>query len=275
MKMTVLALLLAVSALPSLAAADLDLDREVLVIPDTHDAKPYVWQVRQDPREYSLNMAHEQVPGQLDRFRFSVAGPSGIMPSDLHVFITDDDLQTFAHIRPQTADGVFAFAYAAPASGSYRIEVVFRTDSGWVELRRDIRLEKNPLAAGAVKPGDGDYDVSVKFYPRKVYADHVVTFLYQLSYKGMPLTNVEKVAGADMQVAAWDEDLKEFIYMTPRQNLGGPDVGVSVVFHRPGRHKVFAEFLHNGVVRRVDFVLAVYAEPPQLEGTMPAIRPAD
>lgn len=81
---------------------------------------------------------------------------------------------------------------------------------------------------------------------------------------------------SDMQVAAWDENLKDFIYMTPKQNLGGPEVAVSIVFMRPGKHAVFAEFRHKGTTRRVDFVITVYKEPVvQDKGFLPYLAPAE
>ncbi len=78
-----------------------------------------------------------------------------------------------------------------------------------------------------------------------------------------------------MQVASWDEDLKEFIFATPKQNLGGHEVAVSLVFMRPGRHAVFAEFKHKGVIRKIDFVLNVFEEPREDSGLLFQLKPAD
>ncbi|MFI5294307.1 MAG: hypothetical protein ACHQ0Y_04710 [Thermodesulfovibrionales bacterium] len=260
------------------AGADLDLDKEVLVIPDTHNEKPYIWNVVRNPRGYELVMEYGgPATGLNDQFSFEVKRESSAKMDDMQVFITDEDLHTFAHVRPVISGaGKYSFNFAAPDAGKYRFEMVFRTDASWVNLRQDIRLKK---AAGkvepALKPGDEDYDVKVKLYPKKIYADHVGTFLYEISYKGKPLKDIEKIDGSDMQVAAWDEDLKEFIHMTPKQNLGGPDVAVSVVFTRPGKHAVFAEFRHNGITRRVDFVVNVYREPSQDKGSLPYLGPSE
>ncbi len=69
--------------------------------------------------------------------------------------------------------------------------------------------------------------------------------------------------------------MKEFIYMTPKQTLGGPEVAVSVVFMRPGKHAVFTQFKHNGVVRTIDSVVNVLAEPPQNIGGIEKLKPSD
>ncbi len=267
-----------VLGLTATAGADLDLDKEVLIIPDTHNEKPYIWHVVRNPGGYELVMEYGgPTAGLNDQFSFEVKRESSVKIDDMNVFITDEDLHTFAHVRPVTnGAGKYLFNFAAPATGKYRFEVVFRTDTGWVNLRKDIRLQKaDGRAEPASKPGDENYDVKVKLYPKKIYADHVGTFLYEISYKGKPLKDIEKMDGADIQVAAWDEDLKEFIYMTPKQNLGGPDVAVSIVFMRPGKHAVFAEFKHNGTIRRVDFVVNVYREPSQDKGALPYLGPAE
>ena len=276
MKTIVFVILLFACVLPSLAQADLDLDQEVLVIPDTHNAKPYIWHVRQDPQGCELVFKHMRPAGQANQFLVGITDGSGEVIGEMHVFITDDDLQTYTHVRPaKDSDGRYSFNFAPPAAGMYRFEIVFRTDKGWVNLRKDVTLEKSAVKETDTSPGDEDYDAKVKFYPRKIYVDHVGTFLYQLSYRDKPLADIEKIDGADMQVGTWSEDLKEFIYMTPQQNLGGPEVGVSMVFKRPGRHAVFAEFKHKGVIRRVDFVVTIYAEPPQIQGTLPALGTAE
>ena len=96
----------------------------------------------------------------------------------------------------------------------------------------------------------------------------MVTILYEIMYKGAPLKGLEKIDGFDMQVASWDEDLKEFIFATPKQNLGGPEVAVSIVFMRPGKHAVFGEFKHKGVIRKVELVVGVQEEPKEDGGSI-------
>jgi hypothetical protein len=273
-----LALFFSIVVFASSSWADLDLDKEVLVIPDTHNEKPYIWNVMRNPRGYEFAMEYDgPASGLNDQFSFEVKRESAVKLNDMHVFITDEDMHTFVHVRPSAVnEEKYSFSFAAPATGKYRCEVIFKTDMGWVNLKKDIKLKK---AAGKVKPssmpGDEDYEVKIKLYPKKIYADHVSTFLYEISYKGKPLKDIEKIDGFDMQVAAWDEDLKDFIYMRPKQNLGGPEVAVSIVFMRPGKHNVFAEFKHNGVIRRIDMSVFVNTEPRSGTGAIENVKPAD
>ncbi len=257
------------------AYAELDLDKEVIAIPDTHNEKPYIWSVRINPKGYDLIFeTGNLLAGKKHDFRFSVSSKEGGEISSPQVFITDDDLHTYAHIVPEKADNAYFFSYQAPKAGKYRIEIVFQSPKGWVNLRKDIRISGDGKAAEPLRvTGDEDYQIKIKLIPKKAYAEHVVTLLYEISYKGAPLNDIEKVNGFDMQVAAWDEDLKEFLYITPKQNLGGPEVPVSIVFMRPGQHAVFAEFRHKGIVRKVEFVLNVLAEPRNDPNSIESLMP--
>lgn len=260
-------------ALVSPLHAELDLDQEVLIIPDTHNEKPYIWHVLRDPKDFELVMDSAGITAGNDTgYTFRIDRKQGGDISDLHVFITDGDLHAYKHIRPEAAGEGYKFTYDAPGAGKYRFEVVFKTPKGWVNLRKDVRIK----SSGRVeKESDEGYGVKVKLIPKKIYAEHVVTFLYEISRYGKPLKDLEKIDGVDMHAAAWDEDLKEFIYAVPKQNLGGPEVAVSFVFMRPGKHAVFAEFRHGGTVRKIDMVVDVREEPRNDANSIENTKPSD
>lgn len=276
MKKTVISvLLLFVLAFPSLSFAGLDLDQEVLVIPDTHDVKPYVWNVARNPRGYELVMDSGAQADSMDkRFSFEIRKDAAENIQEIHVFITDSDLHFYQHIEPLFSDGRYRFSLGIPGTDTYRFEIVFRTDRGWVNLKKDIRLKGSGKIPDDPERDKG-YSAKVKLIPKKVYTEHVATFLFDLTYEGAPIRDIEKVDGTDMQLASWDEDLKEFIYATPKQNLGGPEVAVSAVFMRPGKRAVFAEFKHNGKTRKVELVIDVQAEPRRDENAIEQIRPSE
>ena len=267
----VAAVVLFLFVVASSSAAELDLDKEVLIIPDTHNEKPYIWKVARNPKGYELVV--ERAANDSGRFSFEVRKETPDEVQEVHVFITDDDLQIFRHIRPVLKDGRHMFSFEAPKTGTYRFEIALKTEKGWVNLKKDMRL-KGGGTQMAEPERDKGYSVNLKLIPRKVYAEHVVTFLFDLAYNGQPILDIEKVDGTDMSLASWDEDLKEFIYATPKQNLGGPEIAVSAVFMRPGKRAIFAEFRHRGETRSIEMVLDVLMEPPQ--GTyIYNLKPAD
>ena len=257
------------------AYAELDLDQEVMIIPDQHNEKPYIWHVARNPKGYELSI-EPGAPGYTAEYRLllNAAVPGQI--GDMHVFITDKDLHTFKHLRPiNTGSGIYKFSYNAPKTGKYRFEVVFKTEKGWINLRKDLKIKKSDALDPEKQAGEEDYHVSVKFLPKKIYAEHVGTLLFDISYKDKPLEGLEKIDNADMQVASWDEDLKEFLFITPKQSLGGPKVPVSIVFMEPGKHAVFAEFKHKGVIRTIELVVNAFEEPRNYGDSILNISPSE
>lgn len=273
--LSLLFLSLLLAAAPS--HAQLDLEKEVLIIPDTHNEKPYIWKVLRNPKGYELNVEYgNTAAGTETTFRLGIRSKETSKIDDLHVFIADEDLHIYRHMRPvKSADGEYLFGFNAPQAGKYRIEAVFKTQGGWVNLSKDIKIKGDKKSSEPeVKPGDEDYSVKARLIPKRIYSEHVVTILYEIMYKGAPLKGLEKIDGFDMQVASWDEDMKEFIYATPRQNLGGPEVAVSIVFMRAGKHAVFGEFKHKGVIRRVELVVGVQEEPKEDGGSIQNLKPS-
>ncbi len=273
MKTTVLPFVIAVFLVISgTAFAELDLEQEVLIVPDTHNEKPYIWKVNRNPKDYELVLGYDNlVAGKDNPVELIVSPPSGEKVNNMHVFIVDADLHDYAHIRPdKDVTGKYTFRFNPRLTGKYRVETVFESSKGWVSIGKDIRVKGGKSGSiSDTNPGDEDYHVAVKVIPRKIYTKHVFTLLFDIKYKGEPLKGIEKVDGFDMQVATWDEDLKEFVYATPKQNLGGPEVAVSIVFMRDGKHAAFAEFRHKGISRRVDLVVEALEEPTPQEMDSP------
>jgi len=243
--------------------AELDLDKAVLTIPKTHDVKPYIWHVLTNPRDYTLSLDHSRaIAGTDTHFKLTVKSGSGADINDIHVFITDKGLDTYKHLRPtRDASGIFTFNYNAPCRGEYRIETVFKSPGGWVDMSRDIEFSGVDGKHEEAEKDEG-YSVKIKRYPKDIYAEHVGTLLFQLFYKGEPIRDLQKIDGAYMQVASWDEKFREFLFVDSEKNAGGPEVPVSIVFMKPGLHAVFAEFKHKGKIRRVDLVIKALEELP-------------
>lgn len=257
--------------------AQLDLEKEVLIIPDTHNEKPYIWKVLRNPKDYEFTLQYaDAAAGTETAFSMNIRSKGTSKIDDLHVFIADEDLYIYRHLRPViSGDGKYIFNFKAPQAGRYRFEVVFKAQEGWINLSKDVKIKGDKKSSEPeAKAGDEDYSVKVKLIPKKIYSEHVVTIVYEIMYKGAPLKGLEKIDGFDMQVASWDEDLKEFIFATPKQNLGGPEVAVSIVFMRPGKHAVFGEFKHKDIIRKIDLSVDVNEEPKEDSGNLFNLKPA-
>jgi len=112
---------------PSLLFAQLDLEQEVLVIPDTHDAEPYKWNKKWFTWGYDVHMEYGTLfAGNDSEFTFSIKAKTAI--HDVNVFITDKGLTVFKHLHPESENGKYKFIFNAPSQGKYRFEFVFKTD---------------------------------------------------------------------------------------------------------------------------------------------------
>lgn len=260
----VLAILILSAIACSAAFAGFDLEQEVITIPDTHRDKEYRWKVQKNPKDIDASLTYGEAGATGIPFTLALNSKSGMVFDQLHVFISDRDLHHYAHIRPtKPGDGTYSFTFNPPEKTGYRFEIVFKTSEGWVNLSRDLKL---PAGRGVkeMQAGDELYDVKLKRYPKTIYAGHVATFVYELAYKGLPLKELEKIDGDDIQFASWDESLDDFVYSPSTQNTGGPEVPVSVVFTKPGRRAVFAEFKHKDIVRKIESVVTIYEEPMEV-----------
>src|SRR3972149_2708630 len=100
-----LLVLLLLVIVPVSSYAQLDLDQEVLIIPDTHNEKPYVWNVSRNPKDYELSLEYDEAKEKNDiEVKFSIVTESELRADDLHVFVTDGDLHFYRHIRPVKKD---------------------------------------------------------------------------------------------------------------------------------------------------------------------------
>lgn len=266
----------------SVCLAGLDLDQEVIHIPDTHESEKYRWQVARNPAGYGFELASEAAgPSGGRLFTMTLGVPPGVRVEKAHVFITDRDLKTMEHFRAErSGDGSYRFRFNPPVSGAYHVETVLQARDGWVNLSKTVNLPAGPVeAADGAKQSAMEYRVRQQHFPPKIYAEHVVTFLYEITLNGRPVTDIEKIDGLDMQVAAWATSwftpVGEFAYGVPAQNPGGPEVAVSMVFEKPGTYKVFAEYVHRGVRRLVETEVEVWEEIDQKADKNKFLQPAD
>jgi hypothetical protein len=177
----------------------------------------------------------------------------------MHVFITEKELSTFRHIRPIFDQGNYKFRYNPPWDGKYRFEIVFKASGKWIKRSIKIKFKgRNKDKFPDESLSDTGYNVKIKTIPEEIYANHVGTFIYEISYKGNPIQGIEKIDGFDMQVAAWSKSRRDFIYATPKQNFGGSEVAVNIVFPNSTEYTIFAEFKHNGILRRVKYNVDIY-----------------
>ena len=249
------------------AALDLDFGQAVIQVPDTHESTPYIWQVRKDPPNYRAEITG--VPGQ-NAYLLTVSPPPAQGEPRIDLFLTDKGLQSFIHpTLKRRDDGGYLFSGPLRGKESYQAEIIFKDGSGWVNLSRKFTATMDGSLADT---GDGrqtGYEVQIKQFPDKVYATHTVTFVFEVRKDGKVVDDLEPVDGAMIRVAAWRpgswfRSADDFVYADSQGNESNSEAAVSLVLNEPGRHRIFAEYRHQGVTRwtskDIDYVLL---EPTQ------------
>ncbi|MCL4455988.1 MAG: hypothetical protein M1147_02445 [Nitrospirae bacterium] len=112
--LSLLLLSLLLAAAPS--HAQLDLEKEVLIIPDTHNEKPYIWKVLRNPKDYDFTLQYDDTAtGKETTFSMDIRSKGISKIDDLHVFIADEDLHIYRHTRPViSGGGKYLFDFKAP-----------------------------------------------------------------------------------------------------------------------------------------------------------------
>ncbi len=254
------------------ALAQLDLEQDVIVIPDTHEVEKYRRKVIVKPDDIDFTLTPENMVASVDtEFRLFLQSKKDEKIGKVHIFVTNETLNQFNHIYPEKkGDDTYRFLYYAPMAGKYRLEIIFESERGWINLKKDIVISEakdNPDIAKREKDVDL-YHVKVESHPQKVYSEHVVTFVYDLSYNGAPIEEIERIGDATMHLAAWNEDLDHFVYYITDKNMINAKAAISAVFMHIGTYKVFTEFKHNSETNIVDFVVDIKKEPEKEKQNM-------
>lgn len=253
--------------LPAASHAGFDIEQEVLTIPDYHDIAAYEWKVERNPKGFGFTFAPSQSPEGTNH-ELDISIPADRKIEEMHVFMTNKALDIFEQFIPQPGQrNKYKFTYAFPEAGSYYFEVALRTGKGWVNLSKKVEIEKAAFRAKNVKSlEDQGYEIKIKHIPSSaVWTQHVTTLVFEIFLNGKPVHNLESIQGSDMHLFAWKtfwfKKVGHFEYATSRQNLGGPEVGVSLVFKKTGRYKIFAQFKHLNTIHTIQMELDVGHEP--------------
>ena len=271
----VVGLLLLLNPVPAVAF-ELDFDKEVLHIPETHETDAYIRDVPTNPDDYRLQLKKEPQPAE---FSLLVSHTDEATIDEVHVFVTDADFEHFSHIFARKKEaGRYGFAFDPPEKDEYRFEMMLKTTAGWVKSGETMDLEAAPgQPASEIKDRSG-YEVIIRKFPPRIYVDHVATLVFEIIYNDTLVTDLEPIHGSEIHLAAWSSSFftrfGRFTYAAASQNLGGPEAGVSLVFKDNGRHKVFATFKHRGQIRTVETEFKVFLEPERGFGKIYQVPPA-
>ena len=215
-------------------------------------------------QQVSLEPARSRVtPGPDRRMVFRLLDESGAPLAsydekherDLHLIVVGTPgLTDYQHLHP-TRDGDLWTARMALAPGRYRVYADGRTDG------EDFVAESSLIVPGR-RTGDprtpapsthdsvGRYDVALD-----AAADGAVTF--RVTRDGEPVTDLQPYLGASGHLVVIRHGSLDYLHAHPEDGPPGPEVAFAVEFDKPGVHRLFFDFKHQGRVRAAAFTVRV------------------
>jgi hypothetical protein len=214
--------------------------------------------------------------GQHGSLRLSITTPTSgaavtaydvIHEQRLHLFIVSADLEAFAHVHPELgADGAWSLPFVFDRPGTYRLIADFLPSGGTPQLV-PLTFTTADMAARPIAHPQLANDATAKkrvgtVAVRLVGAETIVagratTFTYLITDEASdaPVTDLEPYLGALGHILSVSADLVDVVHAHPLVSAARPNESVSfeLLFPRPGRYRVWAQFKRHGQVFTVPY----------------------
>jgi hypothetical protein len=245
-----------------------------------------------DTRNYTIEFSTTPVAvraGAPFRMRFDVRHPSSggrvrdfevVHDKRYHLFIVSHDMAVFQHLHPdQQPDGSWSVDVTLPKPGAYRVVSDFLPTGGAPQLLarslmtadfngdlelQDARLEPDT----ALRKTVGPLTAELRFDPPRLVAGEYghLEFTLTDSKTGDPVGDLQPYLGAFGHAFILSEDLRDSVHSHPPEwrdgkeissGFGGPTVLFEGYMPRPGRYRVWTQFLRRGELTTIPFTFEV------------------
>lgn len=217
------------------------------------------------PREFRLNV--ETLPAVLETgrtamLRFEILDPKNgqrvrkfreLHEKLFHLFLISEDLRYFAHEHPVLEpDGRFTFHFNPPLPGIYRLLADFFPEGGTPQLLPAplfVTGEPQPFRAPALE----NLKVRLTTEPAQPLAGQRTMLFFHLD----PFEGVRPWLGAWGHLLAASEDLPDLVHSHPVWEPYENRVQFNLIFPRPGRYRLWAQFDRLGAVNTASIPIEV------------------
>jgi hypothetical protein len=217
---------------------------------------------------FVLRLGHARVPAGDNRtITFRVLGEGGRPVTaydtrherDLHLIaVATANLRDFQHVHPRlNRNGTWSVELDL-AAGDYRVYADTQPTGA-----EPMVLEGLLRATGGAPVRDRlpapATTANVERYAVTLASEHGrATFTVTLD--GTPVTDLQPYLGAYAHLVVIREDDLAYLHAHPDDGPAGPDVGFDVEYDAAGRHAVYLDFKHRGVVRTAMFTVDAGAQ---------------
>ena len=196
-----------------------------------------------------------------------------------HLFIVSRDMEVFEHIHPeQRPDGTWAIEVTLPKPGYYQILSDFIPTGGspqfigrtlvTADFDGDLESQAAHLEPDTVvNKTVGSITAHLQLEPSILVAGQYghLSFALTDAVTGQPVTDLQPYLGAFGHALILSEDMLDYVHSHPfegpesdiTRGFGGPNVTFEGYMPRPGRYRVWSQFLRKDQVITVPFTLNV------------------
>lgn len=197
----------------------------------------------------------------------------------MHLMIISDDLSFFAHEHPHAdINGLFNHTFTFPAAGKYHLYLDYTPASTGHQLGHMLlNVVGEPIIPNMPLNVDENLTKTINgarvtMKPEKPFKTNdpvEINFYLEDEKTGKPINDLDPYLGAYAHFVIIDEQHTEFLHAhpmehgTPMPHAGGPIVGTHTIFPKPGKYKLWAQFLHGDKMIIASFVVDVAQGTPQ------------
>ena len=218
-------------------------------------------------RQVSLELTRSRVAPGADRLvTFRLLDESGAPLAsydqkherDLHLIVVGTPgLTDYQHLHPARAGDLWT-TRMAPAPGRYRVYADGRT-AGEDFVAQSSLTVPGRHAADPRTPAPSTHDsVCRDDVAIDAAADGAMTF--RVTRDGEPVTDLQPYLGASGHLVVIRRGSLDYLHAHPEDGPPGPEVAFAVEFDKPGLHRLFFDFKHDGRVRTAAFTVRIGGE---------------
>jgi hypothetical protein len=214
------------------------------------------------------------VPTQLEQgkareLRFAIEGAGGervtrfdeLHERRMHLIVVRRDGTGFRHLHPEMDAGTWRVPVRFDRAGVYRAFADFSADGEQQTLAGDVFVsgggfESRPFPAPASVDQIDDYEVRLR--AGEPVAGQPTELSFAVSQSGRPVGDLQPYLGAKGHLVALREGDLAFLHVHPEETEGAAEeIVFEATFPTAGRYRLYLQFRHEGVVRTVEFTVAV------------------
>jgi hypothetical protein len=219
---------------------------------------------------YAVRFAPTQFErGEARELRFAIEAASGepvarfgeLHQRRMHLIVVRRDGTGFRHLHPEMdAAGTWRVPVRFGESGVYRAFADFSVDGEQQTLAGDLFVSGGGFVSRpfpAPVPVDESDGYEVRLRAGEPVAGESTELSFAVSQGGQPVDDLQPYLGAKGHLVALREGDLAFLHVHPEDEGAADEIVFEATFPTAGRYRLYLQFRHEGVVRTVEFTVAV------------------